>query len=819
VSTAEYNSLAQKLAETDPDRGRSTYGYDAAGRPVRATDAAGAVTESAYDALGRITRRTVSAAGASPEVTSYAYDEARPGFFNRGERTRMTDAAGEATYDHDAAGRRVQETRSVGGVVYTFLHGFDASGRLLGTRYPDGDAIGDDPGTLGAEPALAYDGSGRLRQIPGLVDDVRYSPTGAIVRLANANGTVTTRRYSSKRDWLDGATTTRGAQVLEDLTYSRDAEGKITSIASPRASEAWTYGYDGLARLRTAVAGDRPGETNAWSYDRLGNVQTSPWVGSYMYPMAGAARPLAPLAAGGTAFTYDAAGRMSSAGDRRYTWNAAGQLVRTERGASVTSYVYDGEGERLEKVHDGVATIYLGDDVEISEGVVTKYFRVGKELVAKKQGTSRFWLHANHLDSIAFVTDVNGAEVKRTQLAPYGQVLASSGEHVESFGFTGQRTDENELVFMNARYYDPGLGLFLSPDSEVPDGRIVGLNRYAYAFNDPINWNDPTGHFPWSAIGKFVVTGLATAGGAALCGPPCAIAAGTLAGMAWDYGESRVKHEHYDIVQSGVMNLGESLIGHGLGKLAGKPAGFLVKKLKVRFRPGKHVKLNLGRHAAAREKAAAALERRRNYWNDKHNTERLEERFSHWSGHAAASYGGYQVHGYMHRHNEEPEERPAPPAPTPHRSGGGGCFVAGTQVAMADGTSKAIDEIRVGDVVLAFDESTRKVVPSPVRHVFVHERWRDQATTLLVNGRLRATVNHRFYVNGTWKRADALRPGDWLFRLGDEGAGASPTLAPEAAATLEPLPGVETVYNLEVATYHTYFAERILVHNMKVANF
>jgi intein/homing endonuclease len=80
-------------------------------------------------------------------------------------------------------------------------------------------------------------------------------------------------------------------------------------------------------------------------------------------------------------------------------------------------------------------------------------------------------------------------------------------------------------------------------------------------------------------------------------------------------------------------------------------------------------------------------------------------------------------------------------------------------------------------------------------------------------------VNHRFYVNGTWKRADALRPGDWLFRLGDEGAGVSPTLAPEAAATLEPLPGVETVYNLEVATYHTYFAERILVHNMKVANF
>jgi hypothetical protein len=49
------------------------------------------------------------------------------------------------------------------------------------------------------------------------------------------------------------------------------------------------------------------------------------------------------------------------------------------------------------------------------------------------------------------------------------------------------------LYNYKARYYSPTLGRFLSADSLTPGGP-EGLNRYSYANNSPINFNDPSGH-------------------------------------------------------------------------------------------------------------------------------------------------------------------------------------------------------------------------------------------------------------------------------------------------------------------------------------
>ncbi len=50
-------------------------------------------------------------------------------------------------------------------------------------------------------------------------------------------------------------------------------------------------------------------------------------------------------------------------------------------------------------------------------------------------------------------------------------------------------------MYYHARYYDPRLGRFLSPDSMgVSLGNPQTLNRYAYVGNNPLNHTDPTGH-------------------------------------------------------------------------------------------------------------------------------------------------------------------------------------------------------------------------------------------------------------------------------------------------------------------------------------
>jgi hypothetical protein len=52
-------------------------------------------------------------------------------------------------------------------------------------------------------------------------------------------------------------------------------------------------------------------------------------------------------------------------------------------------------------------------------------------------------------------------------------------------------------MYYNARFYDPYLNHFTQPDSIVPDpSNSQAWDRYAYAFNNPVKYNDPSGHCP-----------------------------------------------------------------------------------------------------------------------------------------------------------------------------------------------------------------------------------------------------------------------------------------------------------------------------------
>jgi uncharacterized protein RhaS with RHS repeats len=51
------------------------------------------------------------------------------------------------------------------------------------------------------------------------------------------------------------------------------------------------------------------------------------------------------------------------------------------------------------------------------------------------------------------------------------------------------------LYYYGARWYDPSLGRFTQPDTLVPNpGNPADFDRYAYVRNNPLKYNDPTGH-------------------------------------------------------------------------------------------------------------------------------------------------------------------------------------------------------------------------------------------------------------------------------------------------------------------------------------
>jgi len=143
-----------------------------------------------------------------------------------------------------------------------------------------------------------------------------------------------------------------------------------------------------------------------------------------------------------------------------------------------------------------------------------------------------------------------------------------------------------------------------------------------------------------------------------------------------------------------------------------------------------------------------------------------------------------------------------PPPPT-------GCFVGATPVLMADGLTKSIDAIAVGDDVLARDEQTGITGIGTVSRIFRH----NVAETLLLQIEggevVETTAAHRFAAGERgFVSAGKLQAGDQLSTHDEKGA---------TVACTETRPGKVVVYNLSVDRLHTFFIGGLglWVHNLK----
>lgn len=137
------------------------------------------------------------------------------------------------------------------------------------------------------------------------------------------------------------------------------------------------------------------------------------------------------------------------------------------------------------------------------------------------------------------------------------------------------------------------------------------------------------------------------------------------------------------------------------------------------------------------------------------------------------------------------------------------CFEAGTQVQTPSG-DVAIEKLRVGDTVYAFDETRQVRTAAKVTRTFVHED-KEVRTLRLANGEtIGVTDEHPFYVpeRGTYVRADRLEHDEALLF-----ADASSEISRLNIAGWGTRRGVEKVFNIEVADHHNYFVQGVLVHN------
>src|SRR5262249_19750268 len=160
---------------------------------------------------------------------------------------------------------------------------------------------------------------------------------------------------------------------------------------------------------------------------------------------------------------------------------------------------YDGEGQRVrQRSPDGVTTLFIGDLYErVSSNFHKFHVRLGNRVVAQVSWTESgkailgrkiLYLHCDHLGSVELVTDASGKVVERLKYDPFGAPinptsLGASQKEISriGIGFTGHRQErELGLIDMRARWFDPALGRFLSPDPIGPSHYSgQALNRYS----------------------------------------------------------------------------------------------------------------------------------------------------------------------------------------------------------------------------------------------------------------------------------------------------------------------------------------------------
>ena len=204
-------------------------------------------------------------------------------------------------------------------------------------------------------------------------------------------------------------------------------------------------------------------------------------------------------------FDYDANGNMVTrnkglASQQTLVWDAENRLsqVQDNNGDLVEQYWYDVGGARVKKTSGSTTTYtFFGHyEEEVTDGTTTaiSHFSFGGLRVAVKRGSTLYHLHGDHLGSTSLTTAGSTVEASRTYYA-YGAERAASGDLQTDRTFTGQKRDATGLLYYNARYYDPALGTFISPDSLVPNpGLVIDYNRFLYVRGNPLSYMDPSGY-------------------------------------------------------------------------------------------------------------------------------------------------------------------------------------------------------------------------------------------------------------------------------------------------------------------------------------
>lgn len=501
-----------------PDGGSAvSMEYDIQGNRTKLIDPdAGSITNT-YNAFGQVLTRSQNVHGSTPVVTAYEY-EASSGRLT--SETMVGDTTISTTYSYNSIfkNKPYRVVGQVGKVYTTYMYDeygneksclrayFSQYGRLATFR---------DKGLVTNHYMLhaglnrvyyGYDSYGNMtdEKLNSTIawELLEQNARGQVVR-ERKGGVVTTYTYDNC-----GRMTSIVAPNIVSLHYTYDAHGNVLTKTDAINNQSIEYSYDHLMRLVSWTVNDN--STQSVTYDATtGNIISKTDLGaSAEFSYDGSSKPHALRGVSGVT------GTDWGDTDILISYADFSKVKSIQRGNDSYNIFYGVEKERFrtEKIVSGSTT--------------TRYYMPNHELVVNSLGEETYiiylcngsiavydkttdteTLYHGYYDaqgSLIALTDNSGNVLARYAYDPWGKRVKPTDWTQEANapttlnlnrGYTmHEHLDEFDLINMNGRVYDPAVAQFLSPDPYIQDaGNWLNYNRYAYCYNNPTRYVDPSG--------------------------------------------------------------------------------------------------------------------------------------------------------------------------------------------------------------------------------------------------------------------------------------------------------------------------------------
>ena len=457
-----------------------TYGYDEIGRENSCSvDGSANQSTIAYDTLGRVSN-VINPLG------NFGYDYISPTsskvstIFLGNESGLRTSFVYDTNLQSDRRLLTINNLSPSGANISRFDQGYDAMGNVIAwTQQADSQAA--------QKYNLTYDAANQL--VSALLTDA--TPNQSLLKT-----------YTYGYDSAANRTS-----VQNDSVVTKTAPNPLNQITSTSAGGLMRFAGI-LSEPATVTVGGNPAQVNGSTFagyaSVAGGTNTVPIVATNRAGLTTTNNYQVQVSSPASSYpSYDSDGNMTNDGiGRTFEWDAANRLtaINYTSTSNRSELAYDGMSRCMqitEKSGGNVVSVksfvWCGgepkpcEERNITNGVVKRFYTQGEQI-----NGSNFYALRDHLGSLRELTDNAGVVHARYSYDAYGQLSKISGDVDSDFGFTSLYFHQaSGLHFALRRAYDAGSGRWLSRD---PIGERGGINLYAYCFNDPVDFWDPSGN-------------------------------------------------------------------------------------------------------------------------------------------------------------------------------------------------------------------------------------------------------------------------------------------------------------------------------------